>query len=205
VEDNGIGMDQAVLAHIFEPFFTTKGAGKGTGIGLATVHGVIQSAGGYIDVASTLGQGTRFDIYLPSTELKEARSVSSRETALGREELVALVEDQAAVRAVAYTQLTLLGYRVMAFASAEEALAGLEHDLPRVDVLLTDVVMSGLHGPAMVDILRSRRPNLRVVYMSGYTDEIVMSRGVGTQLSGLLRKPFTLEELAHALRSALSA
>jgi two-component system cell cycle sensor histidine kinase/response regulator CckA len=203
VADSGAGMTPDVLAHMFEPFFTTKGVGKGTGIGLATVHGVVRGAAGHIEVASSEGQGTRFDIYLPGTEAAAHRGELRDEIPRGRGERVVVVEDQDAVRSTVIGQLTMLGYEVRAFRSADDAIAGLETALAHVDLLLSDVVMGGMDGPAMVEILRRRRPALRVLYMSGYTDDIVLARGVGSELPDVLRKPFSLEALATTLRAAL--
>jgi two-component system cell cycle sensor histidine kinase/response regulator CckA len=206
VADTGVGMTADVLEHIFEPFFTTKGVGKGTGIGLATVHGAVRSAGGHIDLASTPGEGTGFDIFLPASELSAPRAGVLRETVpRGSGERIVLVEDQPAVRSTVCGQLAMLGYAVRSFGCAEDAIAGLEHELGQVDVLLSDVVMSGMDGPAMVEILRRQRADLRVLYMSGYTDDIVLARGIGSELPDLLRKPFTLEELARTLRVTLGA
>jgi two-component system cell cycle sensor histidine kinase/response regulator CckA len=204
VADTGLGMTAEVLEHIFEPFFTTKGVGKGTGIGLATVHGVVRAAGGYIDVATVPGKGSRFDIFLPTSDGVSFGVEGLREEIpRGQGETVVLVEDQAAVRSTVHGQLTMLGYEVRAFGCAEEAITGLDHSLQLVDALLSDVVMSGMDGPAMVAILRRRRPELRVVYMSGYTDDIVLARGVGHRLPDVLRKPFTLEDLARTLHAAM--
>jgi PAS domain S-box-containing protein len=203
--DTGVGIEDSVLPHIFEPFFTTKSIGKGTGIGLATVQRVVNEAGGFVDVASTRGKGTRFDVYLPASEHKTVRAgLVQGDVPQGHGEFIVLVEDQQAVRTVAATQLRMLGYDVLTFESAEEALERVPAQLERVDLVVTDVVMRGLDGPGMVEVLRKIRPDLRVLYISGYSDEVVLARGLDTKLSSLLRKPFTLESLAQTLRSVLS-
>jgi PAS domain S-box-containing protein len=205
VEDTGVGMNDAVLPHIFEPFFTTKSVGKGTGIGLATVQRVVNEAGGFIEVASKAGQGTRFDVYFPASDYETVQpSALDGDTPRGNGELLVLVEDQQAVRTLAATQLRMLGYNVLTFESAEEALERLDSDLSRVDLVVSDVVMRGMNGPAMVDVLRAKRPDLRVLYISGYSDEVMLARGLDAKLSSLLRKPFTLGSLAQSLRAVLA-
>jgi two-component system cell cycle sensor histidine kinase/response regulator CckA len=203
VADTGTGMSEKVRAQIFEPFFTTKDPGKGTGIGLATVQSVVRTAGGFIEVESTLGKGTRFDIYLPAThERSPTRSDDPQDIPQASNEYVALVEDQAAVRALAQNQLQLLGYQVGAFASAEDALRALGPET-QVDVLITDVVLRGMDGPTLVERLRERQPDLPVLYMSGYTDDHTLARGVDAASVHFLRKPFSIREIAQAVRNAI--
>jgi two-component system, cell cycle sensor histidine kinase and response regulator CckA len=206
VSDTGSGMSPEVVARIFEPFFTTKGPGKGTGIGLSTVQGVIAQAGGIIDVTTAPGYGTTFDVILPATKGKLEREVRQDSELPRGSERVALVEDQPTVRALAQQQLGLLGYHVVPYASGEEALRELSPEVLRtIDVLVTDVVLSGMNGAALAEHLRRQRADLPVLYMSGYTDEILLSRGVDARGTHYVAKPFSLQDLAQALRRTLEA
>jgi two-component system cell cycle sensor histidine kinase/response regulator CckA len=205
VQDTGVGMSREVLSHIFEPFFTTKPVGQGTGIGLATVHSVVRQAGGMIEVVSQPGEGSSFDVYLPVTELEnvEPRSAADDFIPEGRGELVVLVEDQSAVRALARSQLELLGYQVCAFASAEEALQALQSEPRSLKLLLTDVILGGMAGPSLVTELRQHEPKLAVLYMTGYTDDRDLVRELARGSARVMNKPFTIRELARAVRSAI--
>jgi two-component system cell cycle sensor histidine kinase/response regulator CckA len=202
VSDTGVGMSSDVLQKIFEPFFTTKAKGMGTGIGLATVHSVVEEASGMINVRSKLGKGSTFDIYLPITEHAAEPKRPSLGPMPGGHERVVLVEDQSAVRALAVSQLGLLGYRVVAFESAEEALSALPAELADYQLVITDVVLQKQSGPALVEQLRKLHTGLRVLYMSGYTDAALPVRDLDTG-ARLLHKPFSLKELAQAVRAAL--
>jgi two-component system cell cycle sensor histidine kinase/response regulator CckA len=206
VQDTGVGMDTEVLSHIFEPFFTTKGVGQGTGIGLATVHGVIRQAGGLIEVTSRPGEGSSFDVYVPVTERESAVAAPvDDEIPEGRGELVALVEDQSAVRALARSQLELLGYRVCAFGSAEEALAALTREPRSLQLLLTDVILGGMDGPSLVAELHKTEPELAALYMTGYTDDRELVRTLTRGSTRVMNKPFTIRELARAVRSTIDS
>jgi PAS domain S-box-containing protein len=219
VRDTGVGMDQHTLAKIFEPFFTTKGVGQGTGLGLSTVYGVIQQAGGQVEVESELGRGTTFRIYLPAVELTEAEAAAP-ETAIrapsspGGHETVLLVEDDAGVREMAARILRGRGYHVLTAPSREQALLVAAGHLDRIDLLLCDVVLGDGHGRDVVEALRSKGRHVPVILMSGYSTEDVLaaeSNGGPRRSAALaqrdpfkiLHKPFHPDELAHAVRCAL--
>jgi two-component system, cell cycle sensor histidine kinase and response regulator CckA len=197
ITDTGTGMDSETLAHIFEPFFTTKERGKGTGMGLATVYGIVKQSNGYIWVESAPGKGASFQIYLP-------RHLQEAESALPKPELmpkakqagtVLLVEDADALRKLAQTFLQSSGLHVLTAASGEEALAvAAQHGAP-LDLLLTDVVMPGMNGRVLAEQLSRRQPGIKVLYMSGYTDSFIAGHGVLQAGTNLLHKPFTEEVL----------
>jgi CheY-like chemotaxis protein len=205
VADTGVGMDAQTKAHIFEPFFTTKPAGEGTGIGLATVHGIVEQSGGSIAVESAPGSGTTFRIELPSCvdalpapeTLRPARAQPvSRETVL-------LVEDEDLVRSLAQRVLEQRGYRVFAAQGATDAL-DLHSQIPgRVDLVVTDVVMPGLGGRQLAERLRERQPDLPVLFMSGYTTDDVLRQGIQAEEMHFIQKPFTPDGLARKVRDVL--
>lgn len=204
VMDSGSGISPEVLARMFEPFFTTKSQGKGTGIGLSTVYGLVTQAGGFIDVQTEQGVGTTFAIFLPATHADRQQSLRppSPEIPWGTEH-IALVEDQAPLRELVSQQLGRLGYQVIAFDRAERALTALSSRTQRVDLLVSDVVLGGMSGPELVQQLRGERPSLKVLYISGYTDGEVSERGLDEAREQLLHKPFTLRDLAQAVRGVL--
>ncbi len=207
VTDTGCGMDQATQQRIFEPFFTTKDVGEGTGLGLATVYGIVEQHQGRVAVTSEPGRGTVFTIYFPCLEPAETDAASEEAPlpARGRGETVLLVEDDDAVRQIAQRVLDEQGYRVLA---AADALEGEDiatwHD-GAIDLLLTDVVMPGRNGRELYDRLASSLPNLRVLFMSGYTDGLVLGGGLPDLSAPLLRKPFTPVSLARKTREVLDA
>jgi len=209
VTDNGSGMDAETQAHIFEPFFTTKEKGKGTGLGLATVYGIVKQSGGYIWVYSEPGQGTSFKIYLPRIEEESVESTRERRSgseALPRgSETVLLVEDEKGVRELAREYLEMSGYSVI---EAEDGRTGVElaamHAGP-IHLLMTDVVMPGISGRELADRVARIRPGIKVLYMSGYTDQSVVHHGILQGDAVLLQKPFTLVALASKLREILAA
>jgi PAS domain S-box-containing protein len=205
VADTGEGMDDTTRARIFEPFFTTKAAGRGTGLGLATVYGIVQQSGGGIAVHSAVGVGTRFEVFLPVA--REARSETttgapSAERPTGTE-TVLVVEDEPAVRALAGRILGRAGYHVLTAANAAEAMLACEQHAGAIDLLLTDVVMPGLNGHELAKRLARQRPSMRVLYMSGYAD-VAFGRGVAAGVE-LLDKPFSGEELTRRVRAVLDA
>jgi PAS domain S-box-containing protein len=206
VADNGIGMDEAVKAQMFEPFFTSKDKGKGTGLGLSTVYGIVSQAGGRIEVESQPGEGTRFRIYfsLASGGTEEIPPLVLDRAPVGIE-TVLLAEDEDSVRALAETILLALGYRVLAAESGEKALEIWEECGGRIDILLTDVIMPRLGGSELAHKLRQSNPKLKVLFMSGYTDDMLASHGVLAGETQLIQKPFTAEALGRKLRSVLDA
>lgn len=207
VTDTGIGMDESVKARMFEPFFTSKDKGKGTGLGLSTVYGVVSQAGGEIEVESEPGQGSKFRIYLPgATEEAEAPAGSANTTvATAGLETVLLVEDEASVRALAETVLRKFGYNVLVADSGEAALEIWRHRRDSIDVLLTDVIMPHMSGGELAHKLREMNPSLKVLFMSGYTDDMIASHGVLAGETQLIQKPFTAEGLGRKLRDVLDA
>ncbi|MCA9647518.1 MAG: response regulator, partial [Myxococcales bacterium] len=206
VEDTGAGMSNDVLGRIFEPFFTTK-PGHGTGLGLATTYGVVRQHRGHISVTSDVNLGTRFDVLfplveedaLPSTERPEKRR-SSRPSRSGT---ILVVEDEPVVRRMAERMLSRLGYQVVSARNGEEGLQIGRERLDEIDILLTDVVMPGMSGHDLYQALLELRPDLRVVFMSGYTHNVIAAQGVLEEGVHLLHKPFTLEQLSDKLRDAL--
>ncbi len=203
VIDTGCGMPPEVQAHIFEPFFTTKEEGKGTGLGLSTVFGIVTQSGGGIDVTSRLGKGTRFDIYLPSATAavdQTAGLEAPRESVRGHE-TVLVVEDDASVRELVRDELRKLGYRVFEAKNGLEACLTATQQMGDLELLVTDVVMPGMSGTELAQHLRVIKPELKILYMSGYTDDVGM--GAGDPTSAYVQKPFTPEALATLVRDLL--
>jgi len=205
VSDTGTGMSDEVQSHLFEPFFTTKEKGKGTGLGLATVYGIVKQSGGYIWVYTEPGHGTTFKIYLPRVAGAPAQRASGpKASPVGAgTETVLLAEDEAAVRAVARHALERQGYTVLEASSGEAALDLAERHSGRIHLLLTDVIMPGMNGRALAQRLSELRPDLRVVYMSGYTEEAITRHGVLEPGLTYVQKPFTPEGLARKVREVL--
>jgi two-component system cell cycle sensor histidine kinase/response regulator CckA len=207
VRDSGCGVDSTTLARFFEPFFTTKGPGKGTGMGLSTVYGIVHQSGGYIGVDSAVGCGTTVTIYLPRTTAPADTAMaqgSSAPLASGRETIL-LVEDEEDVRQLSVEILTACGYRVLDTGDPMQALAiGAAHP-GTIHLLLTDIVMPGMRGPALAAQTLARYPEMRVLYMSGYSDKMFGAQAAVAPAGTLLQKPFTPEALARAVRSALDA
>jgi two-component system, cell cycle sensor histidine kinase and response regulator CckA len=205
VTDSGCGMDASCRERIFEPFFTTKAQGKGTGLGLSTVYGIVKQSGGHIFAYSEVGHGSTFRIYLPRAEEAADRLVAPRspETLTAGSGTIFLVEDEPMVRHLARAALERAGYRVTDAGSAAEALDALERGLPRPDLLLTDVVMPGLNGRALAERLQEHWAGLRVLYMSGYTDDAIIRHGVLQPGVHFIHKPFTPSALARQVRIAL--
>jgi CheY-like chemotaxis protein len=205
VSDTGVGMDAATKARAFEPFFTTKGE-KGTGLGLATVYGIVEQSGGSVAVYSEPGHGTTFKVYLPlvpaGAETPAARSPAGpppRGT-----ETVLLAEDEGPVRALARAVLERHGYTVLEAADGRAALAAAALHAGTIHLLVTDLVMPGAGGREVAERLRELRPGLKVLYLSGYTEDAVVRHGVLEAEADFLQKPFTPEALARKVREVLS-
>jgi two-component system cell cycle sensor histidine kinase/response regulator CckA len=205
VGDTGSGMDAHVVAHLFEPFFTTKKRGQGTGLGLATVYGIIKQSGGYIAVDTAVGKGTRFSIYLPPSRLPQPAQAEprTRPRPAGGNETILLVEDQPEVRAIARTILSRQGYTVL---EADGGVAALEivkaHDA-RIDLLLTDVIMPVIGGQELARQVLQTRSGVRVLFASGYTDDVLVQQGVLQPGAEWIQKPFSRESLLQKVRAVL--
>jgi CheY-like chemotaxis protein len=198
-------MDKATLARVFEPFFTTKKLGKGTGLGLSTVFGIVKQSGGHISADSEPGHGTSFRIYLARTEdpISTATPPDGTAQARGGAETLLLVEDEEQVRSVARDILLGHGYRVLDAASPSEALALSAAYGARIDLLVTDVIMPEMNGRVLSERLRQARPELEVLFMSGYTDKALEPDGVLAPGAAFLQKPLTPSALAGAVRRVL--
>ena len=204
VRDTGMGMDAETRARVFEPFFTTKEKGKGTGLGLATVYGIVKQSGGYIWAESEPGAGSVFQTLLPRVAQPADPHVVQQVIDFGSGgETILLVEDEPAVRRMATEVLLSMGYRVLVAPSAADALRiGAEHD-GHLDLLLTDVVMPEMTGPELARQFSVQFPGTRILYMSGYTDDAIEKHGVRGRNARVLQKPFTHETLARTVREAL--
>ncbi|MBI1790268.1 MAG: response regulator [Acidobacteria bacterium] len=205
VRDTGIGMDKATQAQIFEPFFTTKERGKGTGMGLATTYGIVKQSGGYIWVDSGLGRGSTFRVYLPRTGEEAAAWVSKPafQAPVTGHETVLVVEDEPSVRDLVQRLLQMQGYTVLAAGLPGEALEIVRERGASINLLLTDVLMPQMDGKQLAEQARSLRPGLKVLYMSGYADETIVSHGVLEPGAALLHKPFQVGELVRKVREVL--
>jgi two-component system, cell cycle sensor histidine kinase and response regulator CckA len=207
VRDTGGGMDAATLSKIFEPFFTTKGPEKGTGLGLATVYGIVAQSGGHVAVESALGRGTTFHVYLPRVPPSGSSPVEiaarPAPSADPHPVTILVVDDDAALRALAEEMLAGNGYGVVVAASGEEALVVVERHGGMVDVLMTELVMPGMGGPALAERLLIRHPRMKVLFMSGYSDGTISHDGVLDPGVILLSKPFSEKALLQKVREAL--
>ncbi len=205
LSDTGLGMDAQTQKRAFEPFFTTKGKGKGTGLGLSTAYGIVKQSGGEIVIRSQLGSGTTVDIYFPVAEEAPVQpSPQTREPRRsGGTETVLVVEDDTEVLRLAAEMLSRMGYTVLTASSPAEALRIWEERGSSVDLVLSDVIMPQMSGPEMAHRLAAGRPGVKVLYMSGYTEEVIARHGVLNMNTGFVHKPFTYELLANKVRAAL--
>jgi two-component system cell cycle sensor histidine kinase/response regulator CckA len=206
VRDDGVGMDERTLARLFEPFFTTKELGRGTGLGLATVYGIVRQSGGHIRVNSRLHHGSTFSVYLPRVEGTGERDDEfpgwiDRPRAAGT---VLVVEDEVSVRRLACRVLRARGYRVLEASDGREALRLLRQHEGSPDLVLTDIIMPGLSGPALVERLLRDAPDMKVLYITGYSEEAIRQQDVLPAGGALLEKPFTAHQLAERVRAALA-
>jgi CheY-like chemotaxis protein len=206
VSDTGHGMDSATLAHMFEPFFTTKALGKGTGLGLAMVHGIVRQSGGHVMVYSEVGRGTTFKIYLPRYEgdgVPAAQSAPAR--ARGGAETILVVEDEWSLRVMIGEILAGSGYTVAEASTPEEAVSAARAQPGAIDLIITDVVLPGKSGREVAEEVCALRPGARVLFMSGYTDDAIGHQGVLAPGVNFLQKPFMTEQLLHKVRDVLDA
>ena len=206
VTDSGCGMDVETQAKIFEPFFTTKAVGEGTGLGLSTIYGIIKQSGGNIQVANKLGGGATFKIYLPreAAEIEPATTQSSPNPIVGVGEHVLVVEDEEALRRMLKVMLQRLDYQVTVAANGEEALHLVEVNALNPDLLLTDIMMPGINGFVLAERLRQGRPELKVLFMSGYSQDAIPNEGVIDAGTPLLEKPIDISSLGEQVRIVLN-
>ena len=205
VRDNGCGMDKETVSHMFEPFFTTKSVEKGTGLGLATVYGIVKQNNGFIKVFTELGQGTTFSTYLPrymfTTDIKEIES--STESAKRGNETILLVEDEPAILQMTISMLQRLGYTILAAKTPNEAIRIASEHLEDIHLVLSDVVMPEMNGHVLVEKLMANRPTMKCLYMSGYTSDVISHHGVLEDDVHFIHKPFNKVKLAAKIRQAL--
>ncbi|MFO8070305.1 MAG: response regulator [Polyangia bacterium] len=207
VSDTGTGMDEETRQKVFDPFFTTKGADRGTGLGLSTVFGIVEQSRGFVFVRSSPGDGAWFGIYLPLTSKSEKRDACESSIGISKEiggrETILLVEDEQMVRKPTRMILEHFGYRVLEASSGEEALSIVESARESIDLLLTDIVMPGISGVELVERLRSRKTAIPVLFMSGYSDDVIAHHGNRTASINLIEKPFSLVDLARRVRETI--
>ncbi len=204
VSDTGMGMDRETQSRIFEPFFTTKEKGKGTGLGLSTVYGIVKQTGGYVMVQSEVGRGTTFQIYLPLVEeAAEKHTVSAPDITLGGTETILLVEDEESVRQLVRDTLAAKGYQLIDADNGEAGLAAAAAHSGKIDLVITDVIMPGIGGRELVKQLTASRPETKVLYLSGYTEDAIVSDGSIEKGTAFLQKPFTLQNLSRKVREVL--
>jgi CheY-like chemotaxis protein len=207
VSDNGCGMGAWTLSHLFEPFFTTKELGKGTGLGLSTVYGIVKQNNGFIDVTSQPGQGATFKIYLPRHEAEaEAGRATKMDVASPSArgfETILLVEDEPMILDIALNVLERQGYRVMAAATPSEAIRLAQEHAGKIHLLMTDVVMPEMNGRELTKNLMSLYPDIKCLFMSGYTAEVIAHHGVLDEDVQFIQKPFSVQSLAAKVREVL--
>ena len=207
VLDTGTGYFTEVKARLFEPFFTTKALGKGTGLGLSTTYGIVKQSGGYIWCDSEPGRGTSFKIYLPRVELPVEKSPAEHAVPVSRQggEKILLVEDEPEVRLLVQKLLKIQGYDVITAAAPDEAISIARHLTHGIDLMVTDVVMPGMSGRQLADLLAATHPDMKVLFISGYTDDSILQHGVLNPGTAFLQKPFTPASLARKVRDLLDS
>ena len=205
VSDEGAGMDKETVTHIFEPFFTTKETGKGTGLGLATVYGIVHQNGGFINVYSEPGQGTAFKIYLPRADNgHEIQAAPEAESAYRGSGTILLVEDDAMVREMTAAMLAKIGFTVLKPETPSDALSLSENMDNSIDLLLTDVVMPGMSGKELYERIEAVRSGTKVLFMSGYASEVIAHSGIIEEGMHFIQKPFNEKQLAQKISETLS-
>jgi len=204
VRDTGCGMTQEVMAQIFEPFFSTKGMGKGTGLGLSTIYGIVKQSDGYIDVESEIGVGTCFKIYLPVVDAAVHPSAPEEATVSSSgSETILLAEDDGDVRRIAKKILERQGYKVLESSNGQAAIALADRFAGPIDLLMTDIVMPGMNGRQLAEILTARHPGLKTLFVSGYTDDQIVRHSVMSASTHFLNKPFSTSDLTSKVRDIL--
>jgi two-component system cell cycle sensor histidine kinase/response regulator CckA len=205
ISDDGCGMEAAALDNIFEPFFTTKEMGKGTGLGLATVYGIVKQNNGFINVYSEKGKGSTFKVYLPRHESRKDATPEETEAELvpGSGETILVVEDEISVLRLADRMLTGLGYNILAAESPGEALTLVENHTDEIHLLITDVVLPDMNGRDLAEKIKASRPTMKILYMSGYTANVIAHRGILDRGVQFLPKPFSERELSVKVSNTL--
>ncbi|MBW1724692.1 MAG: response regulator [Deltaproteobacteria bacterium] len=203
IRDNGVGMDEETQTHIFEPFFTTKEIGKGTGLGMSTVYGIVKQNGGFIQVDSEKGRGTTFEIYLPAVEgSTEPKTMPSHEVSPGSESVL-VVEDNHSLRKLVCNILEKYGYQVQEAPNGEEALKVIAENEKPIHLLVTDVIMPGMGGRMLAERLQSQQPDIKVLFMSGYMDQTISHQDLSAAELNFIEKPFSPQKLANKIREIL--
>jgi CheY-like chemotaxis protein len=204
VHDNGVGMTQETKRKIFEPFFTTKGQGKGTGLGLATVYGIVKQSGGYIQVLSEPGQGTPFRVFFPRVDSETGHEeASTRQEGPKGTETILVVEDEVGVLNLTVRTLKRRGYEVLSASSPTEASEIFAGNHQRIDLVLSDVIMPEKNGPTLAREFRGKCPDLKIIFMSGYTDDTISPQEITDERTAFISKPFTPDLLVGRVRDVL--
>lgn len=204
VSDSGSGIQQDVIRHIFEPFYTTKGIGKGTGLGLSTVFGIVKQNGGQIKVYSEPGHGTTFKIHLPGIFESVEGSTKTKPEVVGGSETILIVEDEPAIIRLGTAMLMQLGYKVLSANSPNEAIQLAKENQGQIDLLLSDIIMPGMNGRDLSELLLQSNPNMKRLFMSGYTADLMTGRGNMDENLLFMQKPFNMDSLSTKVRKALA-